>query len=610
MPYLNRSSKFLSALLLHGLGFAVALAQNFVKVTEPANPIVSDPSASPNAFSGCSWVDFNGDNRLDLFVNQKALYQNMGGGNFVKLTGALSRQGSATGNAWADMDNDGAGDVFVAGGSPQGSFLYRNDGNGAFTKLRSGAIGDSLGNSGWTAAWADFDNDGLVDLVISAPNGAPGINHTNRLLRNNGAGTFTRIDTSAIAAELGPFTVPSWADYDDDGDMDLAISAGPIAQKGRDYLFQNLLKETGRAFFQRVNTGALANDTRDGQLWNWCDYDNDGDLDVYITNATGNGGATGLANDLYRNDVGTFLKMTAAQVGPIVSDADLSLGSVWQDFDNDGDLDCFVNNDINNTTQRTNRYYRNEGNGTFTRLDNLAPTTVRANHFSAAAGDYDGDGDLDLFIAGTGLGKGLYRNDLANGNHWSNILCVGNASNRAAIGAKVRLLAKLHGTAVWQRRDISTQNGFNGHSALNAHFGLASATVIDTLKISWPSGRIDVHTGVAADRFLIAREGEALLTTVGQRDTEPPEEFVLEQNYPNPFNPTTTIRYSLPRADFVTLTVYDLLGKEQTTLIQAYQSAGRHETRFAITAQMASGLYLYRLRAGDHVTTMKMLVVQ
>lgn len=584
---------------------AALYSQTFVKITDVNNPIVSDAGAAPNSYTGCSWVDYDNDGKLDLFVNQKLLYRNLGNGNFARDNTAITNQGSSFGNSWADIDNDGDLDCFVTGGAPRGSFLYRNEGNRVFSKIRTGALGDSLRNVGWTAAWADYNNDSFIDLIIAAAFGVPGVNHSNIFLHNNGNGTFTRIDTSVVAQGITTYTVPSWSDFDNDGDMDLSIGTGPVGSKGPDYFYRNQFKETGKAFFTRLTAGPLTTETRDGQLINWIDYDNDSDLDVYIANLTGNGGASGLANDLFRNDRGVFTKMTSAQVGSIVTDADLSLGSVWQDFDNDGDLDCFVNND----NGLRNRYYQNNGNGTFTRLDNLAIVAVAGSYYSASAGDYDNDGDLDLFTNGPAQAKGLFRNDLSNGNRWINILCKGTVSNRAAIGAKVRVKAIINGAAIWQIREISSQNCFNGHNMLNAHFGFGNAATLDSLKIEWPSGKIDVLKNVATNQFLTVTEGSSP-TGVHGNDLLLPQGFGLEQNYPNPFNPSTKIRYHLPNRQFVTLKVFDIQGREILTLVNSVQNAGAHEILFEASKLASSGLYFLQIQVGQFRQMRKMALTR
>jgi hypothetical protein len=112
--------------------------------------------------------------------------------------------------------------------------------------------------------------------------------------------------------------------------------------------------------------------------------------------------------------------MTAPQVGNIVANQANSLTNLWADFDNDGDLDCFVTND----PTAPSWYYANNGDGTFTQIDTVAVAGPSPT-YGATAGDYDRDGDLDLFVSGTNATKGLFRNDLSSGNNWLNVRCLG-----------------------------------------------------------------------------------------------------------------------------------------------------------------------------------------
>ncbi len=585
-----------------------AHTQTFVKITDTNNPIVAD--SGPGGYTGASWIDFDGDRDLDLFVNNGTLYRNDGNGIFVKRTTAIgSGVAPATGNghSWADYDNDGDLDVYI---SSRLSVLYRNDGNEVFTRITAGDIGDGSGNRGWSCAWADYDNDGFVDLAITHPAGfVPPTSATlnNHLLLNDGAPdfTFTKITTEPIVS--GPrtaYTVGTWSDFDQDGDMDYFVGAGPAnGSTQADFLYRNLLVESGAATFERISDSPLATDRQDGQIWNWIDYDNDGDLDAYLTNWGGPAG--GIANRLYRNDGGTFTRITT---GAIVTDTRISLSSVWGDFDNDGDLDCYVANDNN----QPDNYYENNGDGSFNRITSIA-LVESITRRGATAGDYDNDGDLDMFVVGPGSGKALYRNDTNNGNTWLNVTCVGTVSNKAAIGAKVRAKAVINGQSVWQMREILAQNTFNGHNSLRAHFGLGDATTIDTLRIEWPSGIMEEMTGIQPNVFMTVTERDET-TSVDDERPVLPGRFALGQNYPNPFNPSTSIEFSLPTASEISLKIYNMLGQETRSLISGRQNAGVHtvvwDGKDDSGAPVAGGIYIYKMVAGAFVQSNKMILLK
>lgn len=485
---------------------SVGAAQTFTKITT-GNPIATDPVPATADYTGCAWADYDADGDQDLYIVQQGLYRNDGAGVFTHLF-SITDLSDAIGCSWADADNDGDLDLYVSGGGSGGSYLYRNDGGDSFTRITTGVIGDTFGNQGWGCAWGDYDNDGLTDLFVAAAFGFNGITTTNHLLHNEGGLTFTRIDTSTVATATGPYTIPSWNDWDDDGDADLFVASGPAdGTVAPDFLYENRGGTPGVSFFRRITTGVMATDAHDGQAYNWVDVDADGDLDVYLTNDGFLQG--GLPNDLYRNDAGVFVKMTGAQAGAIVTDEDASLASVWADFDNDGDMDCVVTNEGGDPT----RFYTNDGSGFFT--SNPASALATAGpHFGAAAADYDGDGDVDIYIHGRTLRRGLFRNESGTTNAWLDVHCVGTVSNRAAIGARVWVRATIGGVSRRLVQLISAQNSFAGHNALDLHFGLGNATIVDSVIVLFPSGRRMAMAGVATRQRMTVVEDAATAVTV------------------------------------------------------------------------------------------------
>lgn len=599
--------RVLIILILFMLAVKGSLGQNFVKITDQSNPVVNDTLAG--AYIGSSWVDIDNDKWLDLFVNRKVIYKNLGNGNFVKLVSAMANQNTNLSNTWSDYNNDGLTDCFVTSTGGPFSYLYKNEGNGIMSKVLLGDIGDTANNTGWGCAWADYNNDGHTDLIIAAANGFGTVFHPNRFLKNNGDGSFTRLEIHGLTDTLAPFTVPAWSDYDQDGDMDLFIGSGPGGSTSTDFLYKNMLTETGSADLVRLMTAPMATDQLDGQVWNWIDYDNDGDLDGFITNYANN-----VPNNLYRNNNGVYERMIAAQVGSIVSDIGLYLANVWGDFDNDGDLDCFVTRDGG----QQSRYYSNNGNGTFTRIDTLQVVSISGGNYGATAGDYDNNGTLDLYVAGSTSSKGLFRNDLVNGYKWINIKCIGsgpgnNYSNKSAIGTRVKAKATINGTEVWQMREVSSQNSFNSMNMLNVHMGFGDAASIDSLVIIWPRGLKEVYTNVGLNQFYNATEGQGIVSGIEQESQAIPEGFLLEQNFPNPFNPITTIKFTIPSREIsnslYTLKIFDILGKEIATLFSSKLNPGSYSYTFEGN-NLSSGVYFYSLHSENYSQTRKMLLTK
>ena len=265
----------------------------FAKIT--SGPIVTNLHTTV----GSSWGDYDNDGYIDLFVantglslspqNKNALYRNNGAGGFTRiLSGQLVNDSAQSQScAWGDYNNDGKLDLFVA--NVGNNFLYRNDGNGAFTTITNGHIVNG-GGSSVGSAWGDYDNDGFLDLFVG--NGVTDV-ETNFLYRNTGTGTFDSVTTGAIATDTGGFTGCAWADYDNDGFLDLCVCE---YQPGSNFLYHN----NGNGTFSKVTTGRIVNDGGDSTGCAWADYDNDGFLDLFVANY-----GSGQVNFLYRNDGNT-----------------------------------------------------------------------------------------------------------------------------------------------------------------------------------------------------------------------------------------------------------------------------------------------------------------
>lgn len=468
-------------------------AQPFTKVT--AGPPVTDGGDSRSV----NFVDYDNDGDPDLFVANGTkpgvpnfLYRNEGNGSFAKITDGILVTDAfpSVGTTWGDYDNDGDLDLFVTNWYGQPNNLYANNGDGSFTKITEGTPVTDLGYSE-AATWGDYDNDGDLDLFVT--NSARDLR--NALYANDGNGSFTRIMEGPLATDVLPSRSAHFVDYDNDGDLDLFVTN---EYNQANHFYQNRLTESGHATFAKQTTGPLVEDTLNSNSASWGDYDNDGDLDVFIANA-----GADEANALYiNNGNGTF---EAVMDSPVVTDGGSSFGSAWGDYDNDGDLDLFVTNAFRGTT--TNFLYANNGDGTFERIRDSPIATDSGWTYGATWADYDNDGDLDLFAAKVDSAHNvLYRNDATHGRHWLLVSLEGTTSNRSAIGATVHVRAGIQGRPIWQMREVTAQSGYTGQN-LRLHFGLDDAVQVDTLAIRWPSGQQQVLTSVRANQRLFIREG-------------------------------------------------------------------------------------------------------
>ena len=453
----------------------LAVGPAFVKDTSSGVTTVSGGS-------GGAWGDFNKDGLVDLFVacangSVSMLFTNSGNGILVRDTGAGigAGTGSSWGCAWGDYDNDGNLDLL---GSVYGAnnYAFHNNGDGTLTKLSGDPIvGVGTGNN---VVWGDYDNDGFLDAYCAG--GA------NVLFRNNGDGTFTKVTNSVVARD-GSGQGCAWGDYDNDGFPDLFVTRVNQA---------NLLYHNNRdGTFTRVSAPPFTTDMAISQGCSWGDYDNDGQLDLVVCN-------NNAGNFLYHNEgQGKFTKVTA---GPIAGTAVPSSGSAWADYDNDGFLDLFIA-----VRGGVNLLFHNNGDGTFTRVTTGVIVNENGTWIGASWGDLNNDGFPDLFVGNLQGNNALYLNG-GNSNNWLCITCSGRVSNRAAIGAKVRVKATIRNKPTWQLREISGGGGLASQNDLRAMFGLGDATNVDILRIEWPSGAIQEMTNIAPRQFLTIKEPSKL----------------------------------------------------------------------------------------------------
>ena len=277
------------------------------------------------------------------------------------------------------------------------AFLISGHAQTTFTKITTGPIVTDKDYAD-NGAWADYNNDGFLDLFVfndieSGSGTKPFFYH------NNGDGTFTKVTSGPPVNLVANCGAACWGDYDNDGNLDLYLAADGLDQ---------LYKNNGDSTFTQITKGTLVTDYALHIGAAWVDYDNDGFLDMFVT-VFDNAAAS--HNFLYRNNGdGTFTRIST---GPLVTDIGSSLGCIWGDYDNDGHIDLFVTGGrgLGNGLQR-NRLYHNNGNGTFTRMTTGSICTDTGNCGACAWGDYDNDGFLDLFVGNTSGGPNfLYHNN-------------------------------------------------------------------------------------------------------------------------------------------------------------------------------------------------------
>ena len=441
------------------------------------------PTSSGNN-EGVAMADYDGDGDLDVFVAGQntgdRLYENDGSGNFADVAGAegVADGTNGRGAAWGDYDNDGDPDLYLTRVSAT-NVLYTNNSN-SFSSVGLG------GGNGLAAIWVDYDSDG--DLDIFGGNDTGSANHF--LFRNDGGGSFVDRGGNAGFAALANAYGADWADFDNDGDLDLYIAN---YQNGvEDQLFRN----DGGGNFADVTASSPIGPSVFTVGAAWADFDNDGDMDIYVAEQSG-------SDYLYQNNAGTFSNVANA-LG--INNTGSAQSVSWADFDNDGDLDVYVGNGVNNTD---NRFYVNNGGASFSEQATALGLDGDLRHTRGLAwGDVDNDGDIDLFVANTGSNQ-LFRNQ-GNGNNYLHVDLEGSVSSRDGIGA--RLTATIGGNS--QILDVDGGGGYQSQNSQRVAFGLGAATVVDQLRVDWPSGIAQTFVNVAANQVLAITEANTVTVTI------------------------------------------------------------------------------------------------
>ncbi len=498
----------------------------FGQAQDPFETPVNMPDALEEAVisQAVAFADYDNDGWVDVYISRSdnftgASYENLlyknNQGTFVLqdiagITDYVRTTGAVT---WGDYDNDGHVDLYVAvaqngfAGTTWPNNLFQNDGAGSFMDLTDnssvGALA-TLAEDSRHVGWGDYNNDGYPDMFVD--NGSIGLfgpaKGENTFFENDGDGSFTELTVSDIGNIVfrgsgnSPFkTFGSgfgWSDYNNDGYLDLFNCSG-----GGD-LSSLLWTNTSGTGFDTTGTSIFQVEGTSFMGASWVDYDNDGDTDLFVTNPIDNQIYT---NFLFQNNsTTTNVDFTIVSDDPLTTDVYNAQGSTWGDVDNDGDLDVFVSNaegaDAENAPATLYANSGNSGGYTFSRLqDYYYPNNGDPFHGRGVAfADVNNDGFLDLVachgdnLAGESWAPLLYINGGDNGNGFTNIQLVGTGTtNASAIGSRVKVTADIpeQGDVVTQMREISGQTGAGGQNSLRAHFGLGSATFIDSVRVEW-----------------------------------------------------------------------------------------------------------------------------
>lgn len=540
---------------------------------------------------GLSFADFNNDGLDDVTLSTEGglnmqIFRNKYPRDFKNVVSrlGLSETSSSRTIIWVDYDNDGDKDLFVAN-ADNVSHLYRRDSPSSFTDVTATSGLSTANVSTMSAAWADYDNDGWLDVYIGNRVNILG----NYLYHNNGDGTFTDVTATAGVSNFDVLNLTvTWLDYNNDGYQDIYL-ANDFEQGN------TLFKNNGDGTFTDVSVSSGADLHFAAMGLAVGDYNNDGFVDIYVSNSpVGNG-------LLKNNGDGTFTDV-AASLGLLINK--ISWGANFVDYDNDSDLDLFVS--VSHGAGMTdpesqNVLFKNNGDGTFSTPIYTWIDLDKSQSYGNAIGDFNNDGWSDIAVLnGYGTKTSLWQNSGNPDNNWLKLKLVGTSSNKDAIGAVIDVTIG----ANTFRRFVQSQISFQSQNSLTQIIGVGTATTIDEVKVTWPSGLVGVYTNVAANQTLTLLEQVSNAPQLA-KEIVLPQEFMLNQNFPNPFNPSTLIKYQLPEDSFVKVEVFNINGEKIADLVNNEQSAGYYSINFdanSVGRGLSSGIYLYRISVSERST--------
>ncbi len=502
---------------------------------------------------GACWFDYDHDGWQDVYLVQSGplpgtprpagtphsrLFRNRGDGTFVDVTdaaGVANASGYGNGCTAGDYDNDGDDDLYVTNFGA--SVLYRNNGDGTFTDVTAKA-GVANGLYAASAAWADYDNDGRLDLFVATyvdftmddqkycgnlrknrrsychPDAYGGL--PDLLYHNEGNGRFKEVAKAAgIWDPNGKGLGAVWFDFDNDGDLDLYVANDATAN--------DFYRNDGNGRFTDLTFLAGVCCSEDGKPESGMgvdagDADGDGWLDLFVTNLSNE------TNELYHNlkGRGTFSIETYPSGLGEISLLATGWGTAFFDYDNDGDLDLVVTNghpmddiaeesDIITYTQRP-FLFENQGTGIYREVGAETGDYFRAPEAGRglAISDYDNDGDMDLLFTPNNRKATLLRNDGGNAaGHWITLRLVGARVNRDAIGARVTVRAGGRTLTA----EVRSASSYLSQNDMRLHFGLGTAARVDGIEIRWPARGKQIETigPLPADQFITVREGAGVV---------------------------------------------------------------------------------------------------
>ena len=566
-----------------------------------------------------AWGDYDADGDLDIILTGldnggngiTSIYKNNGDGIFTELVD-LNIPGTYIGDViWGDYDADGDLDILIQGftSGDQITKIYNNTGDDNFvdSDISFPAFADG------SLSFVDYNNDGFVDVMLA---GYDGNEYLSVLYKNNGDATFTEVAIQIPGAIKSSY---EWADYDNDGDMDVFVTG----LNANGVLISILYKNMGNDTFNETPDsfeGAWLGDAA------WGDFDNDGDLDLLISGYTV---STERISTVYKNNgsEGFSELLLSGLVGVSHS------STIWGDYDNDGDLDIFIGGTYEGTGNwiRVTDVFINNGDGTFTAAG--FSFTKDAYWGESSWGDYDNDGDLDLVCCGYddlgGSNTIIYRNDVTASNTAPTVpenLISQVADNEVVLswdasydnetpseGLSYNAYIKNEiGEIIWNSNSLS-ETGFIQIPCLGNAQQNTTWTINDLSlgTYTWSVQAIDHN--YAGSEFSI--EDDFIITYVDIKNNSHLNSSNELYNYPNPFISNTTFFMNITKSGFVEIDIYDTKGQLINSLVKRFYNVGDYSISWDGKSNsgylLPSGLFSYIFKIDNlYISNGKCLLVR
>ena len=558
--------------------------------------------------AGISLYDFNQDGLDDLTLGTELdwpvkFFVNTGSG-FELIEPLIDNTSEIKQVLWVDFDNDGDPDLHLS------SFygvnrLYENRGNLNLVDITEDALLPLDEAPSYGACWGDYNRDGWLDLYTSA-RGLPGeaTSHlNNRLFENNADGTFKEVSIEKNVNDPGklPFCA-SFLDFNNDMWPDIYIANDKLT-------FNTMFQNIKGFYFEDVSAITRTNMRMNAMCVTTGDYNNDGWTDIYVTNTPV--GNKLLTNAQYKNgpEVSYFDYTNKENVGFYGN----GWGSNFIDADNDGDLDLYVSGSIDGSDGISSLFYENTGDLGFVNTKNHGFSGDTTHSFVNAIGDINNDGLLDIVVQNNApYQTNIWENMSTNSGHWLKLDLQGVLSNREGIGARIELFDE----NFYQSFYTVSGTGFLGQNSRKIHAGLGNRQIIDSIRITWPTGHIDRFEEVEANQILKIEEGQ---TTNGRIDVNDDVELKFPQQTtsivelddadqyytisPNPVQSHLRIHSKKPNNSPTYMAVYSMDGQRLIT---------RRITSFPLELEMSdlqTGVHLIYLSDGKTRSLKKILKI-